>query len=221
MEPLYASTNSFLVAIREILQNSYDACKDRNNGAIKVEFNYSDGKLINITILDNGVGMNWQDISDYYLKVGNSSKSSSSDGLIGKFGVGALSLFMISDYCEISTKKTSGEVCNFSIQREDFVVKKLFKNTINQVENSFTELSLKINEKYTEYSKDTIKRLLQLDEFILSSNLSLKFIFNEGGIQKEEISATNLMQETENKSLFNSFEFDNAKVYILKNIIFL
>lgn len=216
MEPLYASTDSFLVTIREILQNSYDACKDREDGIIKVDFNYSGGKLTNITIIDNGVGMNWDDISDYYLKVGNSSKSSS-DGLIGKFGVGSLSLFMISDNCEISTKKTGEEECNFSIQREDFVVKRLFKSATNKVDESFTKLSLEVKGEYTGYTRDAVKRLLQIDEFILSSNLNLKFSFNEDGNLKDEIQAINLLQDSENNALFNLFEFDNAKVYILKN----
>ncbi|MGC4389175.1 ATP-binding protein, partial [Streptococcus suis] len=68
-----ASRNPFVVTIRELLQNSFDAVNDNKNAKVKVEFNYKNDRLIMISIYDNGVGMDWDDITNYYLKVGNSS----------------------------------------------------------------------------------------------------------------------------------------------------
>ncbi|WP_193435190.1 ATP-binding protein, partial [Streptococcus suis] len=120
LEPLYASRNPFVVTIRELLQNSFDAVNDNKNAKVKVEFNYKNDRLIMISIYDNGVGMDWDDITNYYLKVGNSSKKAGSIGYIGQFGIGGLSLFMISNNCRITTKKVENEVCCFSIQKEEF-----------------------------------------------------------------------------------------------------
>ncbi|WP_193438067.1 ATP-binding protein, partial [Streptococcus suis] len=92
LEPLYASRNPFVVTIRELLQNSFDAVNDNKNAKVKVEFNYKNDRLIMISIYDNGVGMDWDDITNYYLKVGNSSKKAGSIGYIGQFGIGGLSL---------------------------------------------------------------------------------------------------------------------------------
>ncbi|RKN85969.1 ATP-binding protein [Paenibacillus ginsengarvi] len=96
-----------LTAIRELLQNSIDAIKarqllfkDREENFIpKIEIIYNDGELI---IKDNGIGMDNNVFSEYFLQVGksyyNHPKFFGSDlDLVSEFGIGVLSVFMVAD----------------------------------------------------------------------------------------------------------------------------
>lgn len=113
---LYDSPNIF---IRELLQNSYDACKYRQELAKKsgepyepkIEIDY-DRKLNSLTIEDNGIGIDERTFKNYILKIGNSyytSKSFEKEQLgfepISNFGIGILSCFMVSDSIEIESLK--------------------------------------------------------------------------------------------------------------------
>ncbi|HFI0668571.1 TPA: ATP-binding protein [Streptococcus suis] len=214
LEPLYAASNSFSVTIRELLQNSFDACKLSSNLSpkISIEFLYENNQLDTIKISDSGIGMNWEDISNYYLKVGNSSKSSSDNGLIGKFGVGALSLFMIGDSCVINTKKCGEEVCSFQIQKDGFIVSRKSNTESTSLEhNSFTEINLMISEKFSNLTPLEIQRMLNVNEYIVQDAISLEFIFPENNFF-----ANNVYVDNEHRYLFDTFNFLESRVSILK-----
>lgn len=214
LEPLYAASDPFSVAIRELLQNSLDACKQSRNQELKIRmtFIYENEKLDSIVIRDNGIGMNWDDISNYYLKVGNSSKSSSLNGLIGKFGVGALSLFMIGESCLIRTKKYDEELCSFQIKKDGFIVSKAFSTVITPHDDaSFTEIRVKINEKFTDLQPSQIESRLNLDNYIVQDNIRLEFIFPD-----KVVSAKNVFVNDEHHYLFDTFSFLESKLNLLK-----
>jgi molecular chaperone HtpG len=112
------------VALRELISNAADACdklrylatQDNINNqdelSITINVNKSQKKLI---ISDNGIGMNKQDLIDNLGTIARSGtenfiKSLSGDNkkdlqLIGQFGVGFYSSFMIADKVEVITKK--------------------------------------------------------------------------------------------------------------------
>lgn len=106
--------NDSLVAIREILQNSLDAVrfyhhthKDEPMGAVHVRWNRQSRQLI---IRDTGTGMTQQIIEDHLLTVGSSYYQSAQVreqyadfSSISRFGIGVLSIFMISDEIEFLT----------------------------------------------------------------------------------------------------------------------
>ena len=61
---------------RELILNSFDAIKRRAyeeefDPRVKVEVDFN-GEWMEITVEDNGIGMNWTDVEDYLLKVGKS-----------------------------------------------------------------------------------------------------------------------------------------------------
>jgi hypothetical protein len=112
-------------AIRELLQNALDTCRFRKlvengyNPLIEIEF--GKGQL---SFEDNGIGMNFENASDFFSKKGHSFYVSKEfqDALkgkrfdaISKFGIGVLSAFLISDNMIVETKKQNCAPCRFTI----------------------------------------------------------------------------------------------------------
>src|SRR6266568_2105138 len=113
------------VPLRELIQNSVDACAARENLTVNSPFTpeirvclHTDKSGYHwIEIRDNGLGMDEHVLSEYFLKLGNSyyrssefqriSQSSGSASQfvpISRFGIGIASLFMIGDVLEVLTK---------------------------------------------------------------------------------------------------------------------
>ncbi|RKE81581.1 ATP-binding protein [Chryseobacterium sp. AG363] len=113
------------VFIRELLQNSIDAIKLRkewielrtnselaNFGKIEIHVDNVDEDTINITVSDDGIGMDLYVIENYLSIAGKSYYSSEEFKRLGlkmdpisRFGVGILSCFMVSDKIQIRTLK--------------------------------------------------------------------------------------------------------------------
>jgi molecular chaperone HtpG len=136
--------NKFL-CLRELYQNALDACRCMmaifNNQSVsirgKIEFGLGISKeggrqRTYIYCLDNGVGMDKNQITNYFLKIGNSFYKSkefqkqnallnSSFKPTSQFGIGILSCFMIGDKLEVTTRSlavdgtTSDQPIRFSI----------------------------------------------------------------------------------------------------------
>jgi molecular chaperone HtpG len=114
---LYSSPQVFL---RELLQNGVDAIRAREN----VEPNH-DGNLsieiVNSTIkdeatlvfIDNGIGLTEDEIHRFLSTIGESSKREesihSSNDFLGKFGIGLLSCFVVSDEIVLLTRSIKSE----------------------------------------------------------------------------------------------------------------
>ncbi|MFD2671866.1 HD domain-containing protein [Marinicrinis sediminis] len=113
------------VALRELLQNSIDACLVRQalekswgnqfNPEIIIEFKTENNENI-LTVIDNGIGMDQYIIDNYYSKVGSSfyksadfydlkSQASMTFTPTSRFGIGVLSCFMVSDTLKVDTRR--------------------------------------------------------------------------------------------------------------------
>ena len=90
-------------AILELIKNAYDA------GALKVKVEFTEDC---ITVIDTGKGMNANDIKEYWMHVGKSSKAYSfenSDGervLAGSKGVGRFALARLGNHAIVYSKKS-------------------------------------------------------------------------------------------------------------------
>jgi len=126
------------IFIRELVSNSVDAIKKRKMAAFAGDCISADDEKINIsidrdqktlTISDNGIGMNSDEIKKYINQVAFSSAEEflekykqPDDGFIGHFGLGFYSSFMVAKEVEIisySAKKNSQAIkwrCNGSPQ---------------------------------------------------------------------------------------------------------
>lgn len=120
---LYSNREIFL---RELISNASDACDKLRHGALTspslIEGDHDfkvvlsvDAKAKTLTVSDNGVGMNHDDLLETLGTIAKSGtgafieqlgKDDKSDvGLIGQFGVGFYSAFMVSEKVEVTTRK--------------------------------------------------------------------------------------------------------------------
>lgn len=111
---LYSSPD---VYIRELLQNGVDAISGRK----KLDSDFLDG-AIKITIeeekslifTDNGLGLTEEEIHQFLAVIGESSKKEIENqqiptDYIGRFGIGLLSCFMVSDEIRVTTQSFTGD----------------------------------------------------------------------------------------------------------------
>ena len=105
---LYSSAS---VAIRELIQNAHDACErysiecDAKEFEIRMQMNQSENTL---TITDNGSGLTRQEVIDYLATIGSGytrvlRNKSNSETMIGYFGLGFLSAYVVSNKVEVWT----------------------------------------------------------------------------------------------------------------------
>jgi molecular chaperone HtpG len=117
---VYSETDIFL---RELISNASDACdKLRYEAIAKPDLLAGDPlairiapdtKAVTLTIADNGIGMDRQELIDNLGTVARSgtkafisqlAEAKDGAGLIGKFGVGFYSAFMVSDRIEVTSR---------------------------------------------------------------------------------------------------------------------
>ncbi|MDF1818385.1 MAG: ATP-binding protein [Immundisolibacteraceae bacterium] len=116
------------VALRELLQNSIDACLLRialesswgTNYEPKISIKYSTENDEDVLeIIDNGTGMDQRIIDSYYSKVGSSfyksseffdlkTQSKAQFTPTSRFGIGILSCFMVADTLVVDTRRVYG-----------------------------------------------------------------------------------------------------------------
>jgi uncharacterized protein (TIGR02391 family) len=89
-------------ALAELIANAYDAC------STEVRIKFYDGENKKVIVEDNGTGMSFDQINDYFLRIGRNrreEKQESACGRIptGKKGLGKLALFGIGDTVNIIT----------------------------------------------------------------------------------------------------------------------
>jgi HSP90 family molecular chaperone len=142
---LFMGTNLYTertVALRELLQNSIDACRVRKAKEAGYDGNISfklvkehtdDGGIRKIVVEDNGIGMDDYVIEHYFMRIGKSyyqSRDFKKEGIpfspISTFGIGILSCFMLTDRIEVETLKEGKDPIKLEIatDSEYFVTRK-------------------------------------------------------------------------------------------------
>lgn len=110
-QSLYSEKKVF---IRELVQNTHNSVRRREHreknhrGRIDIETRPDEGT---ITFIDNGVGMNGDDLRAYLSRIGSSGtrdvgrNQERVSGLVGQFGIGFLSGFIVAERVEVRTRK--------------------------------------------------------------------------------------------------------------------
>ncbi len=128
---LYSNTPAVLA---EVIANAWDA----DATEVLVDFNKEDKS---ITVKDNGIGMDLDDVNNKYLLVGYQRRSGSG-GLteerkrkpMGRKGIGKLSLFAISNKIEVHTRKRGGKKESFLLDAEKIREKIIDEDPMNVLE---------------------------------------------------------------------------------------
>ncbi|HKZ69654.1 MAG TPA: ATP-binding protein [Anaerolineales bacterium] len=121
-ENLYSTKK---VAIRELLQNAHDSCIRRQVESEGESFRprvdiWLDAERRTLTISDNGSGLTREEIADYLSTIGRSYTRELGDklsflspeeaaSLIGQFGLGFLSAFLLASEVVLITRSAKGE----------------------------------------------------------------------------------------------------------------
>lgn len=170
--PLYGNRATY--GVRELVQNAVDACRERKHlenetyePKVTVSIEKIDAEKSKFKIVDNGKGMDVEEIIHYFLAVGMSfrkslawrkqfvnDKEQTQINRNGKFGIGVLAAFLIGENLTVKTRKL-GETTAYSFTAtldSEFI--EIIKEANSQDEIG-TTISLNFsNEKREELLKD-------------------------------------------------------------------
>jgi hypothetical protein len=141
------------VAIKELLQNSFDATKARQNltenkspGQIRISINIKDRT---ISIRDNGIGMSPDIVKNAFLYIGGTNKEGLGVGeRSGGFGVAKVQFLMASEEIVVETIK-DGVKTTLTTNPEELLEGKTKLHTEKTNAPNGTFVSIKIPENYT------------------------------------------------------------------------
>lgn len=158
--------------LSEIVANSWDA------DATEVRMNIEGTNRIEI--IDNGIGMNEKDINDKFLLVGYKKRddgfaeTSSGRKVMGRKGIGKLSLFSIANKITIISKKANEEINAFVMNVDDIreVAKK--EQTYEPTPLSNNELPKQIDHSGTIIILEELKRE-RIQKYNIKINLARRF----------------------------------------------
>lgn len=141
------------VAVKELLQNSFDATKARQNltenkspGQIRLSINMKDRT---ISIRDNGIGMSPDIVKNAFLSIGGTNKEGlSTEERSGGFGLAKVQFLLGSEYVKVITVKdgvkTSINATSIQLYNDDFEI-----HTEKVSEPNGTYVEVKVPENYT------------------------------------------------------------------------
>ena len=177
---LYSDKDIFL---RELISNASDACDkkrflsltDDSSGGYEGRIRLIGDKEKNtLTIEDNGIGMTRKDLQDNLGRIANSGTkkftealgSSDATNLIGQFGVGFYSGFLVADKISVITKSEGGEQLKW--ESEQASKYSISVDDSEPIEKSGTRLVLHLKEDADKYLDDyTLRDMLKrYSEFI-------------------------------------------------------
>lgn len=191
---LYSSPN---VYIRELLQNGVDAINAKKNydknldleGLITLEI--EEGKRLIFT--DNGLGLTEDEIHKFLAIIGESSKRNLKDGriqtdYIGRFGIGLLSCFMVSDEIGLYTKScrsADAPVLEWHGKPDgtyNIICHKDGSHVLSFNEKSGTQVILTAKSGMEDYfTKETVKNLVVYYGMLLPFPVVIK----QGGLEEQ------------------------------------
>ncbi|GHF63833.1 hypothetical protein GCM10017781_44700 [Deinococcus metalli] len=195
--------NDISVSLRELIQNGLDAVKLNAHILSLSETPYApridifwDAESGVLQILDNGVGMSQDEIESYFLKAGSSKyqvpefkKKYPNFSPIGRFGIGVLSCFMISDDVEVYTttgRKDTVRNLKLSDAQSDYLVRDVDRNDLGaeKLSESGTLIKMLIRPSLRKYD---FKQLVQ--KWIMFPYCEIIY-HDEGGLERIGFNST-------------------------------
>ncbi len=213
---IYSNQEIFL---RELISNASDAIDKYRYLSVSSEGKYPlrDGEIFlsfdkkkrTITIQDNGIGMSKEDLVN---NLGTIAKSGSKDfvaklkeakekqdlNIIGQFGVGFYSAFMVANEVEVLTKTVDSPAYLFSSSGEDsFTIEEAEKEDVGTT----ITLHLKKKSKETDYDKylseyelkDLVKKYSDYVRYPIKMEVTKYKTENEKEVEYKEIETLNSM----------------------------
>ena len=221
------------IFLRELISNASDACEkmyfESQRNESMISRNRSDFKILvtldnknrQIIIQDNGIGMTEQEMIANLGTIANSGTKKfleeigrGNNSLIGQFGIGFYSSFLVSDNVIVDSKK-DGKACRWESTGMDG-----FK--ISETELDFehgTKLTLNIKEDAEEYlDKHKIRNLIDLYSRNIDFDISFSEISEEVSEEKLELMNADKALWSRDKSSITSEDYskffrENGGIY--------
>lgn len=184
--------------LRELIQNSIDACKTMEESASKMEkFRYQsyqpyisvflDKDRKKVMVMDNGSGMSIDILKKYFLNVGVSYYESDDYKLqdreyspIGHYGIGFLACFMLSDKVEVNTVYYNEQKMNrISFERNSEYICLSYEETFRQ---QGTEIILDYDQCLSAFNNSIDKLVYFIENNFLDCGIPIKISTVEKGI---------------------------------------
>lgn len=161
-------------AIAELIANAYDA----DSSKVKICL-YDKGKR-EIVIKDNGIGMSFDEINNYFLRIGRNRRKEGQEKSLsgkrkatGKKGLGKLAFFGIGNTIEIETiRKGLGEKIIFKLDWNE-----LINTTDRDYKPTYKKYKCKRSLQGTKVTLKNLKRKTQFDKASLANSISKLFNF--------------------------------------------
>lgn len=137
-------------ALAELIANAYDAC------ATEVYIRLYDANEKKVVVEDNGVGMSFEQVNEYFLKIGRNRRAENQQSQCGRIptgkkGLGKLALFGIGDTINITTYQEKEGVA-FNLDWDEIL------NTKGTYEPKFERSNNEENRKGTTITLTNLKR---------------------------------------------------------------
>lgn len=167
-------------ALAELIANAYDAC------ATEVYIRLYDADEKKVVVEDNGVGMSFEQVNDYFLKIGRNRRAENQQSQCGRIptgkkGLGKLALFGIGDTINITTYQGK-EGVSFNLDWNEILnTTGTYQPKFNRSENdekkkgttiTLTNLKRKTGFPVDDYAESIAKLFNFQDEFIVYLSLN-------------------------------------------------
>lgn len=179
---LYSNKDVF---IRELISNAADAC-DKKRFTSLTEGKIADDLKIRVypsrdgmtlTIEDNGIGMNKEDMIQNLGRIAesgtkkfmeNNGKNKDDLSLIGQFGVGFYSGFLVADKMSVVSKGSKGDQHRWEASASTLNEYTIAPDNSDPIETTGTRITLHLKEESDQYVDDVALRALieKYSEFI-------------------------------------------------------
>ena len=204
------------LGLREIIQNSIDAClvrkeiEDQNSGYQPTITIIINNEKNCFTISDNGIGMSEEIIKNFFLNIGRSFYKSDVFKLndyaykpIGSFGIGFLACFMLSEDVTMQTRYyKSAEKHTVQLEKGD---KYIGFNSVEDISFNGTKIDLKLDQVLSVFNGDANNIVSFINTFFVNDDYELKIINGA-----EQIKISNTIQDIK-KPVKNEITFDISK----------
>lgn len=216
--------------LRELIQNSIDACKTMEESSLKMErFRYQkyqpfisiilDNDRKQIKIVDNGSGMSISILKKYFLNVGLSYYVSDDYLLqgrkylpIGHYGIGFLACFMLSDRVEVNTTYYMDNKMNrISFERNSEYICLTYEETRVQ---QGTEIILDYDQCLKVFNNSINYLVSFIESNFLDSQIPIKVATMENGEFKEINCNLKRIKNIFNENICLNQYLDGIEAYI-------
>ena len=223
---LYSEKQIFL---RELISNASDACDKlkymalthpdiaRESGEMKIWIT-PDAEKNTLTVADNGIGMNRDDLINHLGTIAksgtadfvkNASDNGSAVDLIGQFGVGFYSAFMVADKVEILTRRAGEDKAWFWVSNgvDGFEIREAEKKT------NGTEIKLFLKQDEKNYTDS-----IYLRQFIrtYSDHINYPIVLCLGKAGEETVNSASALW-TRNKAEITPEQYKEFYHHVSKN----